>query len=35
VGLNVISLKRVRIGHVLLGALPVGKWRYLAANERF
>jgi 23S rRNA pseudouridine2604 synthase len=35
VGLTVIGLKRVRIGHVMLGALPVGKWRYLAADERF
>ncbi|MEP6702330.1 MAG: pseudouridine synthase [Betaproteobacteria bacterium] len=35
VGLKVIGLKRVRIGHVLLGALPIGKWRYLAADERF
>ena len=35
VGLKVIALKRVRIGHVTLGALPVGKWRFLAANERF
>jgi 23S rRNA pseudouridine2604 synthase len=35
VGLKVIGLKRVRIGHVTLGALPVGKWRFLAANERF
>jgi 23S rRNA pseudouridine2604 synthase len=35
VGLKVVGLKRVRIGHVTLGALPVGKWRFLAPNERF
>lgn len=35
VGLKVIGLKRVRIGNVLLGDLPVGQWRYLAANEQF
>ena len=35
VGLTVIGLKRVRIGSVNLGKLPVGQWRYLRANERF
>ena len=35
VGLHVTGLKRVRIGNVKLGQLPVGQWRYLAANERF
>jgi 16S rRNA U516 pseudouridylate synthase RsuA-like enzyme len=25
----------VRIGSVLLGALPVGQWRYLRDDERF
>lgn len=34
VGLRVTGLKRVRIGPVLLGALPPGQWRYLAAYER-
>lgn len=33
VGLNVIGLKRVRIGRIMLGDLPVGQWRYLAPNE--
>jgi 23S rRNA pseudouridine2604 synthase len=28
-------LKRVRIGSVSLGALPVGQWRYLGEHERF
>jgi 23S rRNA pseudouridine2604 synthase len=35
VGLKVLGLKRVRIGQVMLGDLPVGKWRYLAPDERF
>ncbi len=35
VGLFVTGLKRVRIGHVNLGHLPVGQWRYLAPHERF
>jgi 23S rRNA pseudouridine2604 synthase len=28
-------LKRVRIGSVVLGALPLGQWRYLGEFERF
>jgi 23S rRNA pseudouridine2604 synthase len=35
VGLKVLGLKRVRIGSVALGQLPVGQWRYLGAHERF
>jgi len=35
VGLFVTGLKRVRIGRVNLGHLPVGQWRYLAPHERF
>ena len=35
VGLRVLGLKRVRIGKVVLGDLPVGQWRYLAADETF
>ena len=35
VGLKVVGLKRIRMGHVTLGPLPVGQWRYLAPNERF
>ncbi|MBQ0961197.1 rRNA pseudouridine synthase [Ideonella sp. 4Y11] len=35
VGLNVLALKRVRIGSVVLGKLPVGQWRYLRDDERF
>ena len=35
VGLHVTGLKRVRIGNVKLGQLPMGQWRYLGADERF
>jgi 23S rRNA pseudouridine2604 synthase len=35
VGLHVVGLKRIRIGGVLLGNLPVGQWRYLGGDERF
>jgi 23S rRNA pseudouridine2604 synthase len=35
VGLQVLGLKRVRIGSVALGQLPVGQWRYLGPHERF
>ncbi|MEX3932750.1 pseudouridine synthase [Paraburkholderia phymatum] len=35
VGLHVMGLKRVRMGHVMLGALPPGQWRYLGPDESF
>lgn len=35
VGLKVLGLKRVRIGHVMLGDLPAGHWRYLRPDESF
>jgi 23S rRNA pseudouridine2604 synthase len=35
VGLEITGLKRIRIGKVALGLLPVGQWRYLGENERF
>jgi|SRR5690625_2859348 len=35
VGLNVIGLKRVRIGQIRLGNLPEGQWRYLLPEEKF
>ncbi|MDP1651411.1 MAG: pseudouridine synthase [Rhodocyclaceae bacterium] len=35
VGLRVTGLKRVRIGRVMLGDLPVGQWRYLKPEEKF
>ena len=33
VGLQVVGLKRVRIGQLKLADLPVGQWRYLAPGE--
>lgn len=35
VGLHVVALKRIRMGKVLLGKLPQGKWRYLRSDEGF
>jgi 23S rRNA pseudouridine2604 synthase len=35
VGLTVLALKRVRIGLVLLGELPLGQWRLLGSGEKF
>ena len=35
VGLEVTGLKRVRTGSIVLGKLPVGRWRYLRADEKF
>lgn len=35
VGLRMTACKRIRIGSVSLGKLPVGQWRYLRENERF
>ena len=35
VGLQVLGLKRVRIGAVMLGPLPTGAWRYLRLDEHF
>lgn len=35
VGLEVVGLKRIRIGQVMLGNLPTGQWRYLSADEKF
>ena len=35
VGLYVVGLKRIRIGKIVLGNLPVGQWRYLGADEQF
>jgi len=35
VGLKVMGLKRIRIGKVMLGNLPVGQWRYLHEKENF
>lgn len=35
VGLHVVGLKRVRMGRIVLGKLPVGQWRYLKPGEGF
>ena len=35
VGLELTSLKRIRIGRVPMAGLPAGQWRYLAPGERF
>jgi 23S rRNA pseudouridine2604 synthase len=34
-GLEIQNMKRIRIGRVGLGQLPVGQWRYLTVHERF
>ncbi|CAG9182135.1 hypothetical protein LMG23992_04668 [Cupriavidus laharis] len=35
VGLQVVGLKRVRMGRVVLGDLPPGQWRFLGPFEKF
>ena len=35
VGLQIMSMKRMRVGRVSLSGLTEGQWRYLAAHERF
>lgn len=35
VGLQVLSMKRIRIGRVSMGKLQPGLWRYLMPHERF
>ncbi|AOY90916.1 16S rRNA pseudouridylate synthase [Cupriavidus sp. USMAA2-4] len=35
VGLEVVGLKRVRMGRIVLGDLPVGQWRFLGPFEKF
>ncbi len=35
VGVQVLSMKRIRLGRVPLGKLPPGQWRYLRGDERF
>jgi 23S rRNA pseudouridine2604 synthase len=35
VGLQVLSMKRIRLGRVPMGKLPPGQWRYLREDERF
>ena len=35
VGLEVLSIRRIRIGRIPLSKMPVGEWRYLPAGEKF
>ena len=35
VGLQVVAMKRIRIGRVSMAKLPSGQWRYLMSDERF
>ena len=35
VGLEVLSIRRIRIGRIPLSKMPVGEWRYLPTTERF
>ena len=35
VGLQIISLKRIRIGRVAMAKLPPNQWRYVMQHERF
>jgi 23S rRNA pseudouridine2604 synthase len=35
VELELVALKRIRIGRVPMAGLPPGQWRYLAPGERF
>jgi 23S rRNA pseudouridine2604 synthase len=35
VGLDVVAIRRIRIGKIPLARMPVGTWRYLPAGERF
>ena len=35
VGLNVVAMRRLRIGKVPLAKMPPGAWRYLPVGERF
>ena len=35
VGLDVVAIRRIRIGKVSLAKMPVGLWRYLPVGERF
>ena len=35
VALEVVLIRRIRIGRIPLGKMPEGQWRYLPVNERF
>lgn len=34
-GVQIVSLKRIRVGRVSMAKLPPGQWRYLPTDERF
>lgn len=34
-GLEPVSMRRLRLGGVSMGKLPVGQWRFMVATERF
>lgn len=34
-GLQVLAIRRLRIGRISMGKLALGQWRYLAPSERF
>jgi 23S rRNA pseudouridine2604 synthase len=35
VGLEVVAIRRIRIGKVSMAKMPVGTWRYLPVGEKF
>ena len=35
VGLEVVAIRRIRIGKVSMAKMPVGAWRYLPVGEKF
>jgi 23S rRNA pseudouridine2604 synthase len=35
VGLDVVSIRRIRIGRIPLAKMPAGSWRYLPVGEKF
>ncbi|WP_273820233.1 MULTISPECIES: rRNA pseudouridine synthase [Pseudomonas] len=35
VGLQVVAIRRIRLGGVSIGKVPVGQWRYLSPKEKF
>lgn len=35
VGLDVVAIRRIRIGRIPLAKMPAGTWRYLPVGERF
>ena len=35
VGLDIVAIRRLRIGKVSLAKMPVGAWRYLPEGDRF